>query len=384
MATETARTIEAFEQRFRPVFSNGSAPPFRLRFPDGTEHHLGEGEPTFTLGIRNARGMAAARSLDLTRGCEAYFRGDLDLDGDFLALVSLREVFSDKHPLLSAWRFIPPLLFGQISRDKQWIAQHYDYDQDFYLLFLDRRHRCYSQAIFARDDEPLEDAVRRKLDFAIEATGLRPGDHVLDIGGGWGTFLEYAGQQGIRVTSLTISQESAAFLQSLIDCGNLPCRAVLEHLFEHRAPERYDAIVNMGVTEHLPDYRRTLAVYQSLVKPGGRIYLDASAARKKYDISSFVFRYIYPGNGSLLCLHEYLAELAKTPLRLQAVYDDRHNYYLTARHWAQNLECSREEIERRWGRELFRKFQIYLWGVAGGMEQDMLQAYRLVLELPSR
>jgi cyclopropane-fatty-acyl-phospholipid synthase len=384
MARETARTIAAIDERFRPVVTSGTAVPFRLRFADGSEHRLGDADPAFTLSIHNDRGMAAVRSLDRMRACEAFFRGDLDVEGDFLALVSLRDVFSDRHPVLSAGRFVTARVLGQITSDKRSIAKHYDYGPEFYLLFLDSRHRCYSQAVFARDDEPLEDAVRRKLDYAIEATGLRPGDHVLDIGGGWGAFLEYAGKQGIRVTSITISRDSAAFLQSLVDRHRLPGRVLLEHLFEHRPAERYDAIVNMGVTEHLPDYRRTLATYQSLIRPGGRIYLDASANRRKYAVSSLVLRHIYPGNGSLLCLHRYLAELARTPLRLTALHDDRHSYYLTARHWAEKLERNRGEIERRWGPELFRKFQLYLWGVAGGMEMDMLQAYRLVLEAPAR
>ncbi|MGK2951857.1 MAG: SAM-dependent methyltransferase, partial [Thiobacillus sp.] len=76
--------------------------------------------------------------------------------------------------------------------------------------------RCYSQAVFAREDEPLEAAQHRKLDFAIDACRLKPGDRVLDVGGGWGSFTEHAGRRGIHVTSLTISEQSEAFLTDLI------------------------------------------------------------------------------------------------------------------------------------------------------------------------
>jgi cyclopropane-fatty-acyl-phospholipid synthase len=319
----------------------------------------------------------------LALNAAAYLAGDVDVEGDFLQVIAIRDFFKDRHPLRFAWRFVKPLLFGQVKSDKEWIAQHYDYDQDFYLLILDRRHRCYSQGIFARDDEPLEDAITRKLDFALEAVGARPGQHVLDIGGGWGAFLEYAGRKDIRVTSLTISKESEAFMKALVEREGLPCRVLREHLFEHAPGERYDAVVNLGVTEHLPDYRATLKKYLALLKPGGKVYLDASATRRKHGQTSFLEKYIYPGNGSLMSLHEYLAEVARSPFRLEGVWDDRHSYYLTTKAWAENLDRAREEVERRWGKELYRKFQIYLWGTTDGFLKDRNQAYRVVLGTPA-
>lgn len=277
-------------------------------------------------------------------------------------------------------RFVQPLLRGQVKSDEKWIAEHYDYEQDFYLLWLDTRHRCYSQAVFERDDEPLEDAMTRKLDFAIQAVGARAGDRVLDIGGGWGAFTQHAGQRGIRVTSLTISRASEAFLRALIERERLPCQVRREHFYEHAAAEPYDAIVNLGVTEHLPDYRASLKKYGELLKPGGKLYLDASATRRKGGHAAFLEKYIYPGNGALMCLHEYLAEVARSPFALRGVWDDNHSYALTLRHWATRLDAAREEIERRWGKELYRKFQIYLWGAAEGHRTERNQAYRMVLE----
>ena len=72
-------------------------------------------------------------------------------------------------------------------------------------------------------------------------------------------------------------------------------------MLEYSSPRRYDAIVNMGVTEHLPDYRATLRKYAELVKPGGRVYLDALAMRTKHNVSTFAGRYIYPGKSSPCC-----------------------------------------------------------------------------------
>jgi cyclopropane-fatty-acyl-phospholipid synthase len=382
MSTELDRAVTALGSRYRTFFAEREAVPFAVR-SNGRVERFGAGEPRFTLIANSDRGASALASLDLLAVTSAYLDGDLDVEGDVIEAIKVRDLFSDRHPLQFAWRYIQPLLHGQVKSDKKWIAQHYDYDQDFYLLVLDPRHRCYSQGVFERDDEPLEDAMTRKLDFAISAVGAKPGDRVLDIGGGWGAFTEHGGKHGLRVTSITISKESEAFLKALVERENLPCEIRREHLFEHQPAEPYDAIVNCGVTEHLPDYRATLKKYQSLLKPGGRVYLDASATRKKSGHASFLEKFIFPGNGSLMCLHEYLAEVAASPFQLRGVWDDNHSYYLTLRHWAQNLDAARGEIERRWGKALYRKFQLYLWGAAEGHRTDRNQAYRVVLELPS-
>lgn len=376
--------VQALDRRYAEFFATREEIPFAVRAAgNGRAHGFGTGEPRFTLVVNTPRGVSSLASLDALAVATAYMNGDVDVEGDFLAAIEARDLFSDRHPLQFAWRFVQPLLFGQVKSDKKWIAQHYDYDEGFYLLFLDRRHRCYSQGIFVRDDEPLEDAMTRKLDFALDAVGAQPGDRVLDIGGGWGAMTEHGGKRGVRITSVTISQESERFLKALVEREQLPCEIRREHLFEHQPAERYDAIVNLGVTEHLPDYRATLKKYDALLKPGGRIYLDASATRKKGGHATFHEKYIYPGNGSLMCLHEYLAEVAKSPFYLRGVWDDRHSYWLTLKHWAENLDRARDEVERRWGKDLYRKFQIYLWGAADGMRVDRNQAYRVVLEKPS-
>ena len=84
-----------------------------------------------------------------------------------------------------------------------------------------------------------------------------------------------AGRRGIQVTTLTLAEESERYLSNFIAANDLPAQVVRRHVLEYSSPRRYDAIVNMGVTEHLPDYRATLRKYAELVKPGGRVYLDA-------------------------------------------------------------------------------------------------------------
>lgn len=381
MTANTEKIVSFLNNRYLNGSTNGHQKiPFTIEFNGSGKQLIGRGEPSFNIAIKNKEGVNAFHSMDDTKILEGYMKGDIDVEGDFLKTFELRGTFKDSHPLQYLWCFIHPLIYGQVKSDRKWIAEHYDLDQDFYLMFLDKRHRCYSQGVFASDDESLEDAMTRKLEFAIQAIGAKPGDHVLDIGGGWGAFVEYAGKKGIRVTSLTISKESEVFVNNIINRENLPCKILKQHLYEHNPEQAYDAIVNLGVTEHLTDYGMTLKKYKSLVKPGGRIYLDASASRTKFGFHSFIYRYIYPGNYSPMCLHDYLTHLSKTDFQLLEVLNDRHNYYLTTKGWAENLESNRENIINRWDKCLFRKFQIYLWGCVDVFERDIMQAYRLVLE----
>jgi cyclopropane-fatty-acyl-phospholipid synthase len=376
-----SRLVSMLEKRYADFVSAGDPVPFGLRLAGGPQHVFGGADPAFTLVVKDRNGVAALSTLDLMAIGEAYLRGALDVEGDILGVLSLRDLFKDRHPLLWAWKFVRPLLYGQVNSDAKAISEHYDEDPDFYLRFLDGDHRCYSQGVFEHDGESLETGIRRKLDFAFDAVGVREGDRVLDVGGGWGAWTEYAGERGIRVTSLTISQASERFINAMIQRKKLPCRVIREHLFAHQPAERYDAIVNLGVTEHLPDYPRTLDAYARLLKPGGRVCLDASACRTKYAVSAFFEKHIFPGNGSPVCIHDYLGAVARSRFSVLAVHNDTRNYELTTRHWAERLDANREEIERRWGTAQYRRFQVYLWGCVDGFRRDVVQAYRWVLEL---
>jgi cyclopropane-fatty-acyl-phospholipid synthase len=369
------------EKQYQRTQSKTGKISFALRQADGQAYLIGGNQPAFSIILNDDSGVTAFSTLDTNTIIEAYLNGSIQLDGDIMQVLALRELFDDHKGARFLWRFIQPILFGQVKSDKKWISHHYDSDPDFFLLFLDKRHRAYSQAVFSDDDESLEDAQVRKLQFALDAVKAKPGDQVLDIGSGWGSFVEYAGKKGIEVTSLTISSNSRQFVQKLIDREGLPCKVLEEHFLEHNPLGKYDAIVNCGVTEHLPNYGASLKHYEKLLKPGGYLYLDASADRIKYNQGTFMSKYVFEGNATLLCLHEYLAEAARTPFELIGVWNDRHNYYLTCREWAKRLDTNRAEIERRWGKKLYRIFQLYLWGSAQGFYSGMLEAYRLVLRL---
>ncbi len=377
--------ITAMRRRFDAAAAKGVAVrPFELRLQDRSAHSIGSaGEPAFSVRVVTDKGLTALGAFDELRIAEAYMDGDLDIDGEILTALKLRAVLGDPHPLrYLAATYVAPLLLGQVGRDKQWIKSHYDVDPQFFVLWLDSKLRGYSHGFFDSDEESLETGMERKFRYAFDAVGLRPGQRVLDIGGGWGSFLEFAGEQGVHVTSITISDESEKWMQELIRRRGLPGEVVKEHFLEYRPKRRFDAIVNLGVTEHLPDYRRTLAQYERCLEPGRRVYLDAYSGRK-HGMPSFITKWVFQGNTSPLCLETYLPEVARTPFEVVAIRNDRHNYFLTCKKWAENLEAKRAEVAARWGTHLYRRFVLYLWAAANSFETGTLQAHRMILQLPS-
>lgn len=359
--------------------------PFAVRLENGTCHPVDDEAPAaFTVHLASSRGRRALASLDELSIAEAYMRGDLDIEGEMLAALRFRPMLSDRRPLHYLWQtYVQPLIFGQVSQDKKWISSHYDLDASFFELWLDPEIRAYSHGHFASDDESLEAGMVRKFQYAFDATRMEPGWRVLDIGGGWGSFLQFAGEKGVHVTSLTISKASEEYMNRLIEEKGYPGRAIREHLLAFESHEKFDAIVNLGVTEHLPDYRRTLAQYQRLLKPGRRIYLDAYSGGR-HGMPSFISKWIFEGNTSPLNLERYVRELGRTPFELLEITNDRHNYFLSCKKWAENLEAVRGEVVRRWGEHLYRRFRLYLWAAANSFDTGTLEAHRMVLELPER
>ncbi|MGB5766946.1 MAG: class I SAM-dependent methyltransferase [Arenicellales bacterium] len=84
--------------------------------------------------------------------------------------------------------------------------------------------------------------------------------------------------------------------------------AIHDH-YEYESLEPYDAIVILGVMEHLPNYRAVLKQFRRLLRPGGKIYLDASSYREEYSKPTFISRYAFPGNHRYFCLHDFLSQV---------------------------------------------------------------------------
>jgi len=367
--------------RFAAQYSS-SALPFEIVMPDGARQRFGQGTPTFRVTLKNSRGQHAIASIDEGRIADAYLAGDIDIDGDMMKPFELRRSMKDLHVVTEAWRYLQPLLFGQVHTNKQAIASHYDIDADFFLSFLDPKTPCYTQGVYEHVDETLDVATLRKFDYAFEKLKLKPGDRILEIGPGWGAWFEYASARGVNCTGITISKVSKEFLDKRAKELGRDWTVIESDLFEYTTDNKYDAIVIMGVIEHLPDYARVLAKFMTLMKPGGRIFLDGSACTKKYELSSFMVKYIYPGNHSFLVLHDFLDKLAKTPLQAEEIFNDRVSYMHTFVQWAKNFDANRDFVIRKFGEFNYRRFRLYLWGAAYEFLSRSLDCYRLVIHYP--
>ena len=154
--SSTASTLEALVNRVGEV-----AVPFSIELPDGDKRNFGEGNPQFHVGLRNEKAIRALRSLDEADIAEAYLAGDIDIEGDMLKAFALRTHLDDRHPLVLAWRFIQPLLFGQVYTNKRAISSHYNADPKLFLSFLDPIFPAYSQGVYADDDESLATALQK-------------------------------------------------------------------------------------------------------------------------------------------------------------------------------------------------------------------------------
>ncbi|MEA2842491.1 MAG: cyclopropane-fatty-acyl-phospholipid synthase [Actinomycetota bacterium] len=373
----------AIEDRIAAL-ATASMPTFELCLPDRPSRVIGDGDPSFSVVALDGAGVQALESLDELRIGEAYIDGHLDIRGDIVAALQLRPLLRDSHVVANLWSmFGSALVSRRVVRDRSTVKKHYEADPEFWLCFLDEDVHGYSHGFFDNDEEALEPAMVRKLDYAIEACRLGPGSRVLDVGAGWGAFVAHAGRRGIEVTALTISPESRRFVAGIIERENLPCSVIEEHLFEHQGRGLYDAIVVLGVTEHLPHYTATLREFQRLLKPGGRVYLDSAASRRKHTMSSFARTLVWPGKGTFLHVSSYLRAVEHSAFDVIEVRSDRHNYALTTRRWAENLDKNRATVVERWGERTYRLFRLYLWGSSLALARGTIEAYRIVLELPS-
>lgn len=369
--------IEGFIDRIDAVET-----PFSIELPDGTKREVGEGAPQFHVGLRTDRAVKAVASLDEANISEAFLQGDIDLEGDMTSPFALRASLDDRHPLVTAWRFVQPLIFGQVFTNRAAISSHYDLDPKLFLSFLDPVLPAYSQGVYASDDETLETALRRKFDYAVEKCELGQSTRVLEIGPGWGAFASHALPRGIDFVGLTISEVSQTFINDKLSQFRDSFKIVLQDLLEYDTKEKFDSIVIMGVIEHLPNYERVLKKFDSLLKPGGLVFLDGSAARKKYELSTFMARHIYPGNHSFLVLDDFVNKVAKTPFEMLEILNDRHSYYLTFKQWAENLESNKDAVIHEFGDFEYRKFRLYLWGATYEFLSRNLDCYRMVLYKP--
>ncbi len=219
------------------------------------------------------------------------------------------------------------------------IEAHYDLGNDFYRLFLDES-MTYSSAVFEAPGQALADAQRAKYARMAERAGLRGGEHVLEIGSGWGGFALYAaGELGCRVTTLTISPAQHALATERVRAAGLEHRVSVELRDYREISGTYDAIVSIEMLEAVgAEYYATFfeACDRALV-PGGRMSLQVitfpdAAYEAQRRGANWIQTYIFPG-GLLPSLAEIERSLHGTRLLVRRVDDIASSYVLTLRAW---------------------------------------------------
>jgi cyclopropane-fatty-acyl-phospholipid synthase len=352
--------------------------PCELMLPNGKLVSFGGEEPNFRLILRNELALAGPPSdSSLAR---AYVDGDIDVEGNLMSVLDLRDVLHFEIRLnqilrLGAELFVPPTIANLRA-----IEHHYSLGNDFYLTFLDRRHHFYSQCLFDRDDESLEDAADHKLQRMWTALDVRPGTRLLDVGGGWGGLAAYGAQRGVHVTSLTLTQESADFIRTRTAEHPVPSEVIVEDILDHYPSRPYDHIVVFGVIEHIPNYRRFCERAWGALVPGGRLYIDASATREKYASTAFTREYTWHGPHSCLAVQDLVEELLFHGFDVLQVRQETHDYELTMGTWAKRFDEAHSYVADRWSESVYRAFRIFLWGGTHGFKTNRLQAYSVVAE----
>ena len=319
-----------------------------MRLPDGTNQQFGQGDKLVQLQVHD---MALFGQV-LARGdiglAEAYLDGHWE-SPDLVALLALLADNRDtlRRAVYGSWR---GLLAARLrhwrngntrSGSQRNIMAHYDLGNAFYALWLDPG-MTYSSALYrAQDDGSLAGAQQAKYRRILERLRAVPGQHVLEIGCGWGGLAELAVQDGLHVTGLTLSPAQLAWAQQRVPQADL-------RLQDYRdTTERFDHIVSIEMLEAVgerwwPTYFKTLA--RSL-KPGGRAVIQSitirddlfGAYRKGTD---FIQQYVFPG-GMLPSRSAVRAAAAKQGL----VVHDEHAFGLD---YARTLAEWRQAFESRW------------------------------------
>lgn len=366
------------------VFSSRTLPCAFTVHTDAGVKQIGEGAPAFAIHLRNGHGLKALQSFDELTIAEAYVRGDLEIEGDIVRAMWLRNLLSDDKLWLKVWRRLQPILVGRKKLNPQWIAKHYD-SGNIQLYATDREYRAYTPGIYESDGDTLEESTRRKYDFAFESLRLAAGDEVLDIGHGWGGFIQYCAGRRVRVEGITLSKDQLGWVTRMIEEKRLDASASYQDFFTYRPGKKYGGISMMGVIEDLSDYPHVLELLAGLLKPGGRVYLDFAAGKVPFGTSSFITKHVWPGTFRMTYVPELMAALDRSPLQLVGLYNDRRNYHLWAKNGLQRWIENREEIVRLAGEETWRMFRLLFAGTAGVMNDPTYEvtAYRMVLELPA-
>ena len=269
------------------------------------------------------------------------------------------------------------------------ISYHYDLGNAFYGLWLDDT-MTYSSAIFETGQESLENAQTAKYKSMVDQMGAKPGDHVLEIGCGWGGFAEYAAKErGLKVTGLTISQEQYDYATSRIQKAGLSDQ--VEFKLQDYRDERgtYDGIASIEMFEAVGEQYWSV-YFNSLrerLKPGKNATLQIITVedvrfeiyRKSVD---FIQKYIFPG-GMLPSPSVLRQEVEKAGLNVMKSIEFGESYSQTLRRWHETFNQRWDDVALLGFDGRFRRmWNFYLTSCAAGFHSGCIDVTQITVTKP--
>jgi cyclopropane-fatty-acyl-phospholipid synthase len=270
------------------------------------------------------------------------------------------------------------------------IAAHYDLGNDFFKLWLDES-MMYSCAIFDPEEATLAEAQTARLNHVCESLELKPGDHLVEIGTGWGSLaIHAAGHFGCRVTSTTISRQQYELARQRVEAAGLKDRITLLVEDYRDLTGRFDKLVSLEMIEAIghDQYEDYFDKCAQLLRPGGRMLIQAITIeddrfdqyRKDVD---FIQRYIFPGSclPSVRVMREVIAKVSY--LEVRSIEDIGLHYAKTLNHWRMNFFQKLDEVRALgYPEEFIRMWEFYLCYCEGGFLERSISDVLLVADRP--
>jgi cyclopropane-fatty-acyl-phospholipid synthase len=275
-----------------------------------------------------------------------------------------------------------------VARDRRAVRHHYDVGNEFFELFLDDS-MTYSCACFSRGAKTLEEAQAAKLELVCSKLALKPGERVLDVGCGWGSFAIHAAtHHGAHVLGVTLSEPQAELAQRRADAAGLADRITIQVAdYRELTGEPFDAIASIGMVEHvgeerIDEYARRLS---ALLRPGGRLLNHGIAKLKDLDTRDegpFSERFVFP-DGVPLPLSRIQVALERAGFVTRHVEGLADDYAETLRHWIDRFESRQRDAVRLAGAERVRIWRLYLRAARLGFQTGWASIYQVLADRPA-
>jgi cyclopropane-fatty-acyl-phospholipid synthase len=337
--------------------------------------HVFEGDPGPAASIRLHDPALHWKLLASPRLCvpEAYMDGTLTIEEgslyDFIDVLCANDAELDESlpmRLAEAGKRLVRRVYqyNPVPQSRRNVAHHYDLSDQLYELFLDR-DRQYSCAYFRSPNDDIDTAQQNKKRHIASKLLLQPGTRVLDIGSGWGGLALYlAGECGVDVTGLTLSEEQLKVANRRAAAAGLADR-VRFYLRDYREESgRYDRIVSVGMFEHVgvnqyPAFFRKL---RTLLAPDGVALLHSIGRMDGPGATnSWLRKYIFPG-GYSPALSEVVPHAERARLWITDIEILRLHYAETLRAWRGRFEHNRDRIRALYDERFCRMWEMYLVG----------------------